>query len=62
MAEAAGRIRGERRVLKKFREAGAISTETACLKRAGVWEKYAARDLPRYGRLKRTDDNRYYVV
>ena len=63
MAELAGRIVKEREILRKFKKAGAISPETAVTaKEADVYEGYYLSDLVRWGRIKKTSDNRYYVV
>jgi hypothetical protein len=63
MAELAGRIVKQREILRKLKEAGAISPETAVTaKGADVYEGYFLSELVRWGRITKTSDSRYYAV
>lgn len=54
------------KICRKIAAAGALSPETAVkLEEAGItseWEKRAAKRLVKEGKLRVTEDGRYYVV
>jgi len=63
VAEAAGRIMMIKRSLKKLKEAGAFSPDTAVTpKQVGITSSYMIKDLIRWENVKMTEDGRIYVA
>jgi hypothetical protein len=63
MAEAVAAILVKRkRMIEKLRKVGALSCETAAsAEKADIYEGYILKDLIKQGKVKKTEDNRYYV-
>jgi hypothetical protein len=63
MAEAVAAILVKRkRIIEKLRKVGALSCETAvAAEKAGIYEGYILKDLIKQGKVKKTEDNHYYV-
>jgi hypothetical protein len=63
MVEAVAAILVKRKkMIEKLRKVGASSPETAvAAEKAGIYEGYILNDLIKQGKVRKTEDNRYYV-